>query len=143
MQCECCRSSPDCEHRRNEKRLVGDPLAAAARTFAPDERQVSEATRQEEIRQALIAAGWRTWRIGQRNARGTQDAGVPDLYALHPQHGALWVEAKRPNGGMLSRSQLEFREACIEAGVPYVRASQVTDLADWLIPNHTEAAYPL
>lgn len=127
---ECCRG-PWCVHY--PRQTGGDPLTEAAkRTASTLERHVTEAERQEEIRQALLLAGWRCWRVGQRDARKTQDSGVPDMIAIHPRHGLLLVECKRPYGGVLSRAQLEFREACAEAGVAYVVASQVADFEDWL-----------
>lgn len=64
--------------------------------------------------------GYQTWRIGQRNATGTQDPGVPDVCALHPKYGLLWWEAKREIGGRQSAAQQRFELACWAAGVSYV-----------------------
>lgn len=89
-------------------------------THDPAQRAVSEATEQRRILELLWADGWSTWRIGQQDARGTQDPGVPDVYALHPRHGALWIEAKRPHGGVQSAAQRAFESACEAAGVRYV-----------------------
>lgn len=78
-----------------------------------------ESQEQAEAIRYLGLRGWRAWRIGQRNARGTQDAGVPDVVAIHPHHGLLWYECKR-EGGKQSAAQRAFEAACIEAGVRYV-----------------------
>ena len=134
---DCCYKSW-CHHHPRE--TGGDPLVEARkRTHSPLEAHVPESARQRDIRAELIQAGWAVWRVGQRNAKGTQDAGVPDLIAIHPRQGLVFVECKRPHRGVVSAKQQEFREACAEAGVAYVVASQVADLAEWCYPNAKEA----
>jgi hypothetical protein len=81
---------------------------------------VSEAREQQAGIQLLRIMGFSTWRVGQRNARGTQDAGVPDVVAIHPAHGLLFWEAKRPRGGRQSPAQRAFQAAADAAGVAYV-----------------------
>lgn len=84
-------------------------------TLAPT---ITEAEVQRAVLRVLSLHGWATWRIGQRNARGTQDPGVPDIYALHHEHGALWIEVKRP-GGRQSAHQERFEELSVGAGQSY------------------------
>lgn len=98
----------------------------------------SEASVQREIIYALTNAGWRTWRIGQYNARRTQDAGVPDVYAMRPwaigyaMPLQCWVEVKRSHGGRQSVAQREFQRQCEAAGVRYILATSVDDIRELL-----------
>ncbi len=80
----------------------------------------SEAAEQRMGLQLLALLGWRTWRCGQRDARGTQDPGVPDVVAIHAVYGLLFWEAKRPKGGRQSDAQREFEQACAATGIRYV-----------------------
>jgi hypothetical protein len=79
-----------------------------------------EAAEQRAGLDLLTRLGWAWWRAGQRDARGTQDPGVPDVIALHPDHGVLFWECKRETGGRLSFYQRAFQAQCESAGVPYV-----------------------
>jgi hypothetical protein len=90
-----------------------------------------EAAEQRAGLELLATRGWVAWRIGQYDARRTQDPGVPDVYALHPRHGGLWWEVKRETGGRLSDAQKAFREQCQAAGVAYV-AGPCSALRDYL-----------
>src|SRR6185312_1672006 len=109
-------------------------------------RHRSEASVQREIVNALKLAGWSVWRIGQRDARKTQDPGVPDLYAMracqfdpkanvyrriaqvlaHPL--AIWIEVKRPVGGVQSPEQREFQSLASLCGQRYILARSVDDI---------------
>jgi hypothetical protein len=83
----------------------------------PPER--AEADEQRSGIALFEAQGWRVWRVGQRDARGTQDPGFPDVTAIHPKHGLLFWEAKG-KGGRQSEEQKDFQRACEEAGLRYV-----------------------
>lgn len=97
----------------------------------------SEASIQREIVNALKAAGWRVWRIGQRDARKTQDAGVPDLFAMRPwvmgwvMPLATWIECKRADGKQ-SEAQKDFERRCEHAGQRYVVARSLDDIRELL-----------
>lgn len=69
----------------------------------------SEAAVQREVVRYLRALGYRVWRVGQRNARGTQDAGVSDLIVLGNGR-CMFVEVKRADGRQ-SDAQKEFARA--------------------------------
>jgi len=109
-------------------------------------RHRSEASVQREIVNALKLAGWSVWRIGQRDARKTQDPGVPDLYAMRSAawratqtaylsvHGAghVFIEVKRPVGGVQSPEQREFQSLAKMCGQPYILARSVDDIKELL-----------
>jgi hypothetical protein len=78
-----------------------------------------EAAEQQAGINLLLSRGWKKWRVGQRDARGTQDPGFPDVTAIHPKHGLLFWEAKG-KGGRQSEEQKDFQRACEEAGLRYV-----------------------
>jgi hypothetical protein len=134
LQCHTCQSTPrvPATNVRAAIRRLEEPRAPAPRArtttrrgarslpAAPgaDPDRLEHAEQQEGI-ELLERLGWRAWRTGQRNATGTQDPGIADVYALHPRHGALWWEAKRPVGGVQSADQIEFQTHCRIAGVPY------------------------
>lgn len=96
--------------------------------MAQIEAHVLEHHVQTAVVQYLAAAGWATWRIGQRNAKGTQDAGVPDIHAMHERWGAMWVECKRPVGGRQSAAQKQFEQWCMRTRQTYVLAPSVDAL---------------
>jgi hypothetical protein len=57
---------------------------------------------QEEIRRALSIRDWVTMRThGNRFQRG-----FPDLYALHVNAGARWIEVKLPKGSVITKAQM-------------------------------------
>ena len=124
--CVACKEAPtegglQCRACLDGKKAPPDPaVVEPTRTVDPARADVEEADEQLAIVELLTLHGWRVWRIGQRNAEGTQDAGVADLYALHRRYGALWVEAKRPHNGRLKRDQKDFREECLACRVPHV-----------------------
>lgn len=125
---ECCYQ-PWCQHYPRE--TGGDPLQAAAkRTHSPSERHVTEAHVQARLVQALKDAGWQVWRVGQRDARGTQDSGVSDILAFRER--LVCIEVKRPHRGQQSDAQRRFQAACEAAGVAYVVASSLNDLTEYL-----------
>jgi len=108
------------ETKRALGRLTGDPKAK------------TEAQVQREIVNALKLAGWSVWRIGQRDARKTQDPGVPDLFAMRCGRLGVWIEVKRPVGGRQSVHQLRFQRACIGTFQNYVLARSVDDIKELL-----------
>ncbi|HXE84102.1 MAG TPA: hypothetical protein VN513_12305 [Gemmatimonadales bacterium] len=127
------------EQKRALGRLTGDPKAK------------TEAQVQREIVNALKLAGWSVWRIGQRNAKGTQDAGVPDIFAtngpiiqktdsgyiLSFMGGGVFIEVKRPVGGVQSEAQKVFERACRGCGQRYILARSVDDIRDLLLTGAT------
>lgn len=80
----------------------------------------------------LRLTGWTCWRIGQHNARGTMDPGVPDVFAAHPTHGALWIECKREKGGKQSDAQKKFQRHAEAAGVTYLLVTDAEQLVDYM-----------
>lgn len=119
LYCDACRH-PATQRERAE------PEQRAA----PDGQL--EASVQEDIRQALLAAGWQVWRVGQRDARGTQDPGVSDLIALRER--VVFLEMKRSRGDRQSEAQREFQAACADASVTYVLAKSLADVEPFLAP---------
>lgn len=102
-------------------------------------RNRSEAEVQIDIIRALEAAGWTVYRVGQRNAKGTQDAGVSDLIAFNTANprGVLlaFIEAKREKGGRQSDAQKGFQAAVEAIGLPnvrYVLAPSLDSIAELL-----------
>ena len=87
----------------------------------------------------LRRCGWTVWRVGQYNARRTQDAGVPDVIAAKGTH-LVFVEFKRASGGVQSDAQKAFGDAAVSAGVPYYLISDVQVLAQCLASLHRAAA---
>lgn len=111
---------------------IGKPVKRKVREALklPAQRDGEKPTDPEAVEQMagiqwLQVHGWQTWRIGQRDARGTQDPGVPDVVAIHPDHGLIWWEAKG-KGGRQSGAQMAFEAACREAGVRYVCGGAAT-----------------
>lgn len=100
---------------------------------------------EHEVQKACIEylqlRGFRTWRIGQRDARGTQDPGPADVFATHPRFGQLWVECKRAIGGRQSVAQRLFQQAVEAAGGRYVLAPSVTALVCALTTTQEEAVH--
>lgn len=70
---------------------------------------------QKQVAAYLKLKGWSVWQTSQGHkhptgAKGLRiTPGIPDLYALHPMNGSLWVEVKRENG-KLSDAQRHFRD---------------------------------
>lgn len=60
-----------------------------------------------------------------------QSAGLPDVIALHPRHGVLFLEVKQSRG-VQSSAQEKFEARCVQAGVPYVVARSVAELQGYL-----------
>jgi len=92
-------------------------------------RHRSEASVQRQALRYLKATGWACWRVGQRNAKGTQDAGVSDLICAHPVHGVWFIEVKRPQGGRQSDAQRDFQAAIEAAGGHYALVTGLHDVA--------------
>jgi hypothetical protein len=88
----------------------------ARRQWSPDDLEKSHQRRGVMLLRQL---GWRTWTLNQQRASNVAP-GVPDVYALHPRHGALWWEAKGRTGHKQSKHQVEFQAACTECRVVYV-----------------------
>ena len=97
----------------------------------------SEAAVQREVVRYLKALGYRVWRVGQRNARGTQDAGVSDLIVFG-DYRCFFLEIKRADGKQRP-DQREFQRAVESINPaaeyelpiePTVRYAVVRSLAD-------------
>ena len=69
---------------------------------------------EKKIRRKLEADGWGTWKThGSRF-----QAGFPDLYCLHLEHGQRWIEVKRPgHRGKLTSAQVALFERWAEKGM--------------------------
>jgi hypothetical protein len=93
---------------------------------------VPERVVQRDILELLHRLGVPFWRIGQRDARGTQDPGVPDLVAVHRTKGLFWVEVKRSKGGRQSPDQRRFQDIVEAAGGVYLLADNVAVVAFFL-----------
>ena|SRR6185312_7598879 len=125
------------ETKRALGRLTGDPKAK------------TEAQVQREIVNALKLAGYEVWPIGQHDARRTQRAGVPDLYAMregeysypegfYPEGffrrrptRVAWIEVKTV-GGRQSEAQKHFQAMCEATGQRYILARSVDDIKELL-----------
>lgn len=140
-------SAPGCRHATAElsgvcsscrragyrKAVVADPRTKYTHSSVPGDADVLEATVQQAAIKLLHMHGWKTWRIGQYNAERTQDDGPSDVIAMKPGAGVLFVECKRPVGGVQSPAQVEFEAACRAAGVPYLLVSQMEHLRSHLL----------
>lgn len=60
--------------------------------------------------------------------------GVPDLVALVPGVGTVWIEVKTARG-RLSPEQVGFRDDCRRAGAVHVVATGFGDVEPWLVPR--------
>jgi hypothetical protein len=56
---------------------------------------VSEAALQKSIEDMAARLGWWTW---HDNDSRRNEAGLPDLLLVHPEHGTLWFELKTMKG---------------------------------------------
>lgn len=81
-----------------------------------------EAALQAHIVKLLEHLGFKVWRTSQYR-RANVTAGLPDLYALHPQTGGVWIEVKAPDG-VLSPAQLDFQAACRKCDVWHVAGGE-------------------
>lgn len=84
-------------------------------------------------------------RIPADDVKGTKERlfkatfkGCPDVMALIPSYGTVWIEAKGPRGN-LRPDQVEFRNACLAAGVPHVVCRTLDDLDPYLPPARRRA----
>lgn len=98
-------------------------------------------TEDQLVRALLAALSWRGWMACHfrpaRTAQGwrtaiTGHAGAPDIIAIHPDLGALFIEAKSDTG-KLRPEQVPWRDAGVSAaskhdGITYLVARP----ADWL-----------
>ena len=84
----------------------------------------SEAAVQREVVRYLKALGAKVWRVGQRDARGTQDAGVSDLIVFHGGR-CLFLEVKSATGKQRTE-QREFEAAVRTVGKGTVVSAEST-----------------
>ena len=78
---------------------------------------------QYEITSFLEALGVAVYRLSQGRAT-RQSAGLPDLFALHPKIGGVWIEVKAPNGRR-SGAQTVFADRCARSRVQHLFASSL------------------
>lgn len=120
---------------------------AARRTRPPLEREI-----QRQIVSYLKARGFAVWQTSQGHkhptgAKGLRiTPGIPDLYAFHPRHGALWIECKRP-GEERTQAQEAFArihsEGDVLAPTPAVLlAFALDDVRAFLEPRRAGAILP-
>lgn len=91
--------------------------------FQPTEAQIQDACL-ELLHQLAIPV----YRVGQRNARGTQDPGVSDLIVLSQRHGTIFTEIKRKSG-LQSAAQRQFMRDVEAAGGRYELVRSSSELA--------------
>ena len=113
--------------------------AARARRSKPDgglAQAVIEYLTVRGIRAERMNSG--SIRIPADEVKGTKErvfkatfAGCPDVMALIPGFGTVWIEAKGPRAH-LRPDQVEFRNACLAAGVPHVVCRDLSDLDPYL-----------
>jgi len=53
-----------------------------------------------------------------------QSAGLPDLFAMHPRLGGVWIEVKAPNGRR-SGAQTVFADRCARSRVQHLFANSL------------------
>ena len=94
-------------------------------------REPSEAQVQRACIELLCQLEIPFYRVGQRDARGTQDAGVSDLIVLSPTKGVLFIEVKQPKG-KVSRAQIQFALDVVKACGRYEVIRSAQDLAKLL-----------
>lgn len=81
----------------------------------------------------LRDCGVRFWRIGQQDARGTQDAGPADIVFFDRRRRVtVWIEAKREEGGRQSADQRDFQLEAEAAGDVYLLLNDQQVLIDFL-----------
>jgi hypothetical protein len=90
----------------------------------PRDEFISEAKVMSGLIEVLTLYGYRSYRVGQMDARRTQDPGVSDIIAFHPLDGVLFVEAKRPRRNKdrkdrQSPAQKTFESDAVRAGARY------------------------
>lgn len=57
---------------------------------------------QDSVRRMLAIRDW----VTMRTHGNKYQKGFPDLYALHHNYGARWVEIKKPRGSVLTKAQM-------------------------------------
>lgn len=69
---------------------------------------------EKAIRKALADLGWSTWKThGSRF-----QAGLPDLFCAHVEHGVRWIEVKRSAKHTPTPAQVHQFQRFAAAGVP-------------------------
>ena len=75
----------------------------------------------------LRRLGWHVTKTSQHARPQGMTAGIPDLYAMHPRHGGIWIEVKTPKG-RLRDSQKAWHADAERCGVPVVVARSTADV---------------
>ena len=150
--------STDFDLRRSVQMVKSDPKAAKSafkavagefcafhgvthRTVTPEQcadRRMSERSLQDKVVERAKRRGWKVAHAGRGIAAFDKEGkpifitpmakGWPDLFMLHPRHGAMVVELKREEGE-LEPEQIEWINAFNAAGIPaiVIRPSQLRD----------------
>ena len=63
-----------------------------------------EQAREKAIRRALQEQGW----LVEKTHGNRFQAGFPDLFCYHPEHGMRWVEVKTPTGRLTHAQFVNF-----------------------------------
>lgn len=103
-------------------------IRGKTRSSNPKDTHVPETDVQKKCIGLLQRQGWSARKVGQHKSKGVQDPGISDIIALKPGYGVLFIECKRPVGGMQSEEQRTFEQDCIAAGIRYWYVSQVEQL---------------
>lgn len=83
-----------------------------------------------------VIKGWYRPRKGVREYWITQGTpGLADRSILLNDGKTLYVETKRPSGGMQSQTQKDFESDCVIRNVPYIIARSWNDVSKFLIEN--------
>jgi len=129
----------------NTAELLGQSRYGSRRRRRRNAPMTPEGEIKKTIRQGLTLLRIPHYGIGVgcfpvQNADGSTrfvqvgDPGVPDLVALVPGIGTVWIEVKSKRGRMRPE-QVEFRDACRKAGIVHVVATSFEDLTPWLRPG--------
>lgn len=103
----------------------------------PRDALISEKRTMPALEEVLTLYGYDFYRVGQNDARRTQDEGVSDYIAFHALDGVLFLEAKRPRRrkdrkDRQSAAQKRFEKHAAGAGAHYILTSDAVVLADRL-----------
>jgi hypothetical protein len=81
-------------------------------TITPDQLPVTEAAFQRTVMALFRLHGWRLW---HNHVAWRSEAGWPDLVAVHPAHGIVFLEVKT-DAGRVTAAQESWLDALEAAG---------------------------
>lgn len=128
----------DCREGQRPGALPGEAERTPTPSPSPAVLRREEAEEQAEGIRRLELYGFQVWRVGQRDARGTMDAGVSDVIAFAEGVVVFW-EAKRSHDWRQSAEQKRFMRACEAAGVTYLLGPAVV-VERWLLERARRTA---